>query len=98
MSEKLLPGTLLTTSRVPQVKSSTSRGRLDPSLQHASHITKPQLRFNQKPNNHRSYRWCPSLKHKYNAQVPLGHILLDVKDESYLEMYVNRVPFPSILC
>ncbi|KAF9651576.1 hypothetical protein BDM02DRAFT_3110300 [Thelephora ganbajun] len=70
-------------------KTNASRGRLDPALQHASHITKPQLKFNHKPNNHRNYRWCPSLKHKYNARVPLGYFSPEDQDES-----ISRMPHP----
>ena len=70
------------------MKPNVSRGRLDPALQHASHITKPQLKFKHKANNHRSYRWSPSLKHKYNAQVPLGYVSLDGQDESTSRVHV----------
>lgn len=72
----------------PQTKTHVSRGRLDPTLQHASHITKPQFKFKHKPNNHRDYRWHPSLKHKYNAQVPLGHASPDNQDGDTSRVHV----------
>jgi exosome complex exonuclease RRP6 len=53
------------------------QGRLDPAIQYASHLAKPQLKFKSKPNNDRNFLWQPFLKHKYNAQVPLGHNLQD---------------------
>lgn len=50
-------------------------GRLDPALQHASHLPKPQLKFKRKVDN-TDMPWRPTLKHKYNAQVPLGYDML----------------------
>lgn len=72
----------------PQTKANVSRGRLDPALQHASHIVKPQLKFKHKPDNHRKYHWYPSLKHKYNAQVPLGYISPNDQDEGASRVHV----------
>ncbi|KAI0049395.1 hypothetical protein FA95DRAFT_1556869 [Auriscalpium vulgare] len=56
-------------------KPIVSNGRLDPSLQHAHYLPKPQLKFKKKVNNENGLVWYPSLRHKYNAQVPLGHNL-----------------------
>ena len=86
---KFPPSALLTAS---QAKTKPSRGRLDPALQHASHITKPQLMFKHKPNNHRDYRWSPSLKHKYHAKVPLGYIHPHDQDESTSRVHVVLLP------
>lgn len=48
------------------------RGQLDPAIQHASHLKKPQLSFKRKVENN-DLPWHPTLTHKYNAKVPLGH-------------------------
>lgn len=58
----------------PQKQSSTAapRGQLDPALQHAHRLPKPQLSFLAKVDNSDT-PWYPTLPHKYNARVPLGH-------------------------
>ncbi|KAL5501535.1 RRP6 [Sanghuangporus vaninii] len=61
-------------------KTSTHRsGRLDPSILHAAHISKPQLCFKKRVDNS-NVSWTPKLKHKYNAQVPLGFTMYDSAD------------------
>jgi exosome complex exonuclease RRP6 len=72
------------------VRPNVSQGRLDPALQYASHLQKPQLKFKKKPDNDRNSVWQPSLKHKYNAQVPLGYNFQDGSENipSY-NMYVE---------
>ncbi|KAJ3559317.1 hypothetical protein NM688_g420 [Phlebia brevispora] len=59
--------------------SNAVHGRLDPALQHASSLPKPQLRFKQKVDNS-DFQWRPTLKHKYNAQIPLGYDLRNDED------------------
>ncbi|EMD39730.1 hypothetical protein CERSUDRAFT_112032 [Gelatoporia subvermispora B] len=54
-------------------KPNAPPGRLDPALQHAAHLAKPQLQFARKPDNNSNTIWTPTLRHKYNAQVPLGY-------------------------
>ncbi|KAF8621412.1 hypothetical protein AX15_007824 [Amanita polypyramis BW_CC] len=61
-------------------KPAISSGHLDPALQHASHIPKPQLSFKRKIDNSDA-PWYPSLAHKYNAQVPLGYDYRDSQDQ-----------------
>lgn len=51
-------------------------GRLDPVIQHASQLPKPQLLFKRKHDNSDS-PWRPTLSHKYNAKVPSGYIYHD---------------------
>jgi hypothetical protein len=63
-------------------KQHAQKGRLDPAIQHASHLRKPQLDFTVKPNNLDTSPWYPTLKHKYNARVPLGYDYHD-DDEEY---------------
>ena len=46
-------------------------------MKHAAHLQKPQLSFKRKPNNSSGLRWYPSIRHKYNAQVPLGYVFRD---------------------
>ena len=64
-----------------QKKSNVPQGRLDPALQHAAHLPKPQLAFKRKADNNNHAIWTPSLRHKFNAQVPLGHNYMDEGDE-----------------
>ncbi|KAL5482663.1 RRP6 [Sanghuangporus weigelae] len=59
--------------------SSNRSGRLDPSILHAAHISKPQLCFKRRVDNS-NVSWSPKLKHKYNAQVPLGFTMYDSAD------------------
>ncbi|KAJ3862649.1 hypothetical protein EV359DRAFT_74071 [Lentinula novae-zelandiae] len=47
------------------------KGGLDPAIQHASQLPKPQLNFKRHVLNN-DVPWYPTLSHKYNAQVPLG--------------------------
>ncbi|KAI0060351.1 hypothetical protein BV25DRAFT_1917713 [Artomyces pyxidatus] len=65
-------------------RSSAPSGRLDPALQHAHYLAKPQLKFKRKVINTNGEKWYPSLRHKYNAQVPLGYNFLskDVDGDS----------------
>ncbi|KZT28826.1 hypothetical protein NEOLEDRAFT_1057691 [Neolentinus lepideus HHB14362 ss-1] len=65
-----------------QKKPSAPRGRLDPTLQHASHLPKPQLKFKTPPSNISGDVWRPRLKHKYNAQVPLGYVFLESSESN----------------
>ncbi|GJE91818.1 Exosome complex exonuclease rrp6 [Phanerochaete sordida] len=67
-----------------QKHTMTASGRLDPALQHASHLPKPQLKFKRKADNTNDAPWQPSLRHKYNAQVPLGYDMRDDSDENAL--------------
>ncbi|KAG1763058.1 ribonuclease H-like domain-containing protein [Suillus occidentalis] len=55
------------------------RGRLEPALQHASHLPKPQLLFNAKVDNRNESPYIPArtLKHKWCARVPLGYTFHD---------------------
>ncbi|KAA1473827.1 hypothetical protein DENSPDRAFT_780589 [Dentipellis sp. KUC8613] len=53
-------------------KTSRPKGRLEPVIQHAPQLAKPQLKFKRKVDNTNGVVWYPSLRHKYNAQVPLG--------------------------
>ncbi|KAG2130661.1 ribonuclease H-like domain-containing protein [Suillus bovinus] len=64
-------------------KPQATRGRLDPALQHASHLPKPQLLFNTKVDNWNESPYIPSrtLEHKWCARVPLGYIFHD-QDEN----------------
>ncbi|KAI0823218.1 hypothetical protein BC628DRAFT_1325541 [Trametes gibbosa] len=59
-------------------KSNVPPGRLDPALQHASHLPKPQLAFKRKVENASDVPWRPTLRHKFNAQVPLGYNLQEI--------------------
>ncbi|KAM6493825.1 hypothetical protein JOM56_010186 [Amanita muscaria] len=81
------PTKLVTKTRTP-----LSRGHLDPVLQHASHIPKPQLSFKSKIDNSDA-PWYPSLSHKYNAHVPLGYDYRDPEDaegESIMQPHSYR--------
>ncbi|TFK38973.1 ribonuclease H-like domain-containing protein, partial [Crucibulum laeve] len=60
-------------------KQPLPKGHLDPVIQHAAHLQKPQLSFKRKPDNSDA-PWYPTLTHKYNAKVPLGHVYTDETD------------------
>jgi exosome complex exonuclease RRP6 len=62
-------------------KTAGSKGRLDPALQHAAHLAKPQLQFRSPPDNFAEGPWRPTLQHKYHAQVPLGYVVDLGQDE-----------------
>ena len=86
---------------LPNVKKTdTWRGRLDPALQHASHLIKPQLLFKTKMDNQDNSPWYPTLPHKYNAQVPLGYNYSDADDnnEGTLHPYhyeIKHITYPE---
>ncbi|KAF8148190.1 hypothetical protein B0H34DRAFT_737252 [Crassisporium funariophilum] len=70
------PITSNSTSKKNNQPKSTPKGHLEPVIQHAAHLVKPQLSFSKKPDNSDT-PWYPTLPHKYNAKVPLGHIYHD---------------------
>ncbi|KZT64247.1 hypothetical protein DAEQUDRAFT_698972 [Daedalea quercina L-15889] len=85
-------------------KANVPPGRLDPALQHASSLAKPQLSFRRRPDNGNTSMWQPTLKHKFNAQVPLGYNLRDEDSEeelsgpSALHPYryeIRHIPYPA---
>jgi exosome complex exonuclease RRP6 len=61
-------------SKVAKPPASKQKSKLDPVVQHASHLTKPQMAFKVKPDNFSDAPWLPTLRHKYHAQVPLGFV------------------------
>jgi len=71
--------TASTTGPLASKKTSKDRSRLEYSLTHAAHIPKPQINFRQPFNNHSL--WSPTLKHKYNAQVPMGYNFMEGDEE-----------------
>ncbi|KAJ7047939.1 hypothetical protein C8F04DRAFT_1023035 [Mycena alexandri] len=62
-------------------KAPAQKGQLDPAIQYASNLMKPQLAFKH-PVNNNDGPWYPALTHKFNAQVPLGHIFRDSDAEA----------------
>ncbi|KAF7354798.1 Exosome complex exonuclease RRP6 [Mycena sanguinolenta] len=64
-------------------KKVTPRGQLDPAVQHAANLAKPQLAF-KNPVKNNDEPWHPTLSHKFNAQVPLGHIYRDSDAETII--------------
>ena len=65
-------------------------GRLDPMIQHASNLSKPQLKFRRKVDNGDSIPRRLTLRHKYNARVPLGYDLREYgADGATIGMYVS---------
>ncbi|KAI6114233.1 ribonuclease H-like domain-containing protein [Pisolithus sp. B1] len=60
------------------------RGRLEPTITHASHLPKPQLRFRYlRPNTDESpYIPVALIAHKWCAKVPLGYIFEDNSSRS----------------
>ena len=73
---------------------------MDPALQHASHLPKPQLLFKTKVDNKDNSPWYPNLPHKYNAQVPLGHNYSDANDDAGTSLHpyqyeIKHIPYPD---
>ncbi|KAH9480124.1 Exosome complex exonuclease rrp6 [Psilocybe cubensis] len=58
-------------------------------VQHAANLSKPQLLFPKKADNSDS-PWYPTLSHKYNAKVPLGHIYTDENDTGIISNHPYR--------
>ena len=54
-------------------KKVAPNGRQEPVIQHAPHLPKPQLKFKRKVDNTNGVVWSPTLRHKFNARVPLGY-------------------------
>ena len=54
-------------------KKAASKGRQGPVLQHVPHLPKPQLKFKRKVDNTNGVVWSSTLRHKFNARVPLGY-------------------------
>ncbi|KAF8211725.1 hypothetical protein K438DRAFT_1807803 [Mycena galopus ATCC 62051] len=86
------PGLRKTTKKTP-----AQRGQLDSAVQHASHLVKPQLAFKH-PVNNSDEPWHPVLSHKFNAQVPLGHIYRDSDAEMIMNhpyrYEIMHIPYP----
>ncbi|KAF9474588.1 hypothetical protein BDN70DRAFT_865980 [Pholiota conissans] len=70
-------------------KATTEKGRIEPIIQHAAHLAKPQLQFTKMPDNSDA-PWYPSLSHKYNAKVPLGHVYTDEGIENISGVIANH--------
>ncbi|KAK7464754.1 exosome nuclease subunit [Stygiomarasmius scandens] len=62
----------------------SGNNHLEPIVQHAAHLLKPQLSFKRTIDNSDS-PWYPTLSHKYNAQVPLGYHLHDEDENEDVE-------------
>ncbi|EGN98143.1 hypothetical protein SERLA73DRAFT_91376 [Serpula lacrymans var. lacrymans S7.3] len=85
LGRRKAPAIAINPTQLPLQKShkpNASRGRLDPTWQHASHLPKPQLSFKTKVDNTVDSPWHPTLRHKYNAQVPLGYIYRDSEEDA----------------
>ncbi|KAJ7621619.1 ribonuclease H-like domain-containing protein [Mycena polygramma] len=80
-------------------KNPAQRGQLDPAVQHASNLAKPQLAFKHKVNNSGDEPWFPAISHKYNAQVPLGHIFRDSDADTIVNhpyrYEIAHIPYPQ---
>jgi exosome complex exonuclease RRP6 len=61
-------------------KKATPSKRQAPVLQHVSHLPKPQLKFKRKADHTNGVPWYPALRHKFNAQVPLGYNVQTTSD------------------
>ncbi|KLO08654.1 hypothetical protein SCHPADRAFT_599955 [Schizopora paradoxa] len=82
-----IPAAGPSTSQLP----SKNKARLDPSLIHATHISKPQIKFSRPVDNFCS--WFPVLRHKYNAQVPLVHNFTDDVEDVDMTSLRPRHPY-----
>ncbi|KAF7331658.1 Exosome complex exonuclease RRP6 [Mycena kentingensis (nom. inval.)] len=72
-----------------------SGGKLDAAVQHAAHLAKPQLSFKTQIDNTNDTPWYPVLSHKFNAQVPLGHVFRDA-DADYIVRHPYRYEITHI--
>ncbi|KAI1789123.1 hypothetical protein LXA43DRAFT_1096686 [Ganoderma leucocontextum] len=77
-------------------KPAATQTRLDPVLQHAAHLAKPQLSFKRKVDNSNHTAWTPTLKHKYNAQVPLGYNFGEEGEEPLTSLHPYRYEIKHI--
>ncbi|KAH8077042.1 hypothetical protein BXZ70DRAFT_1013066 [Cristinia sonorae] len=104
----LKPPAIAVTPGLNQPQKSTKHpvipGRLDPALQNASHLLKPQRLFKRTVDNSNYSTWQPSLKHKYNAQVPLGYRMTDADAEEGMvisshpyQYEINHISYPPSL-
>ncbi|KAE9407816.1 hypothetical protein BT96DRAFT_954400 [Gymnopus androsaceus JB14] len=73
-------------------KKTKAKGALDPVIQHASHLPKPQLKFKRKIENNDA-PWYPTLSHKYNAQVPLGYNYHDSDTDMEADDLIKHHPY-----
>ncbi|KIK26699.1 hypothetical protein PISMIDRAFT_94425 [Pisolithus microcarpus 441] len=78
------PSTLPDSHHNSEAKVSVPRGRLDPTITHASRLPKPQLRFRYLHSNSDESPYIPValIPHKWCAQVPLGYIFEDRSTEN----------------
>lgn len=75
-----VPDTLPDSRRKNEAKKRVlPRGRLDPTITHASHLPKPQLKFRYLHPNTDESPYIPAalIAHKWCAKVPLGYIFED---------------------
>jgi exosome complex exonuclease RRP6 len=87
----------LSSNLTPQQKVATHKGALDPAIHHASQLPKPQLLFKRKVDNSDTL-WYPSLTHKYNALVSLGHVYADAgEDLTVMYSAFTRFPFFALM-
>ncbi|KAN0114265.1 Ribonuclease H-like domain containing protein [Russula decolorans] len=57
----------------PKKKATSSSKHQAPVIRHVSRLPKPQLKFKRKSDHTNGAPWFPTLRHKFNAQVPLGY-------------------------
>ncbi|KAH9065385.1 ribonuclease H-like domain-containing protein [Lactarius vividus] len=85
-------------------KKVAPKGRQEPVIQHASHLQKPQLKFKRKVDNTNGIMWSPTLRHKFNARMPLGFTfdpasIGDHPDEESLphpyRYEINNISYPA---
>ncbi|KAI9510150.1 ribonuclease H-like domain-containing protein [Russula earlei] len=88
----------------PKPKKVSSSGRQLPVIQHLPHLPKPQLKFKRKVDNTNGVPWFLALRHKFNAQVPLGYNFRSVSDgkdsDGVLSLHpyryeVNNLAYPA---
>ncbi|KAF7318022.1 Exosome complex exonuclease RRP6 [Mycena chlorophos] len=79
--------------------SNAPKGQLDAAVQHAANLAKPQLRFKQPIDNSNDAPWYPTLSHKFNAQVPLGHVFRDTEGDALIRhpyrYEIKHIAYPA---
>ncbi|KAF9068629.1 ribonuclease H-like domain-containing protein [Rhodocollybia butyracea] len=83
---------LIAAKKKSSASNTKAKGGLDPALQHASHLPKPQLKFAKKIENN-NVPWVPTLSHKYNASVPLGYNYHDSDSQMEMDTLLGCHPY-----
>ncbi|KAF8259405.1 ribonuclease H-like domain-containing protein [Lactarius quietus] len=77
-------------TRAPAIAINPPEPKRRRRQKHVPHLPKPQLKFKRKADNTNGVVWSPTLRHKFNARVPLGYSLAPERSQ----MKSSRPPHP----